>query len=82
MPRYVIFHTQTRVRQWGRHATSELLQKKRKREIPCHDFHVVRNGNGAVLGYKTAKDLGLIQFINKVTKATSAHPNLFRGKKS
>ena len=50
-----------------------------RREIQCHDFLVVKNGNGALLGYKTATDLGLIQFINKVTEATSAHPNLFRG---
>ena len=50
-----------------------------RREIQCHDFHVVKNGNGALLGYKTATDLGLIQFINKVTEATSTHPNLFRG---
>ena len=33
-----------------------------RREIQSHDFHVVRNGNSALLGYTTATDLGLIKY--------------------
>ena len=52
-----------------------------KRNIQCHEFHVVRGDNGTLLSCATATELGLIEVTNKVTDTSifASHPNLFSG---
>ena len=52
-----------------------------KRNIQCHEFHVVKDDNGTLLSCTTATELGLIEITNKVTDTTifASHPNLFSG---
>ena len=52
-----------------------------KRNIQCHEFHVVTGDNGTLLSCATATELGLIEITNKVTDTSifASHPNLFSG---
>ena len=41
-----------------------------KRNVQCHEFHVVKGYNGTLLSCTTATELGLIEITNKVTDTT------------
>ena len=52
------------------------LPIQNSKEIQCHPFHVVSGNHGTLLGYSTAKDLGLTHIVNSIKNASEKYQKL------
>lgn len=61
------------------HGTCE-IEVEAKDRYGVHIFYVVEGCNGALIGYKTATQLGLVKIIKQISKANTEgkYPNVFK----